>query len=556
VASSADGTVDYAYDATNQLTGADHSSQTDEAYQYDANGNRTNVGYQTGINNQLLADGQFTYQYDQEGNRTKRTETATGKVTEYVWDYHNRLAQVLFKDGSGAVTKSIEYTYDVNNQRIGKKIDTSASLSTGGVVTERYVIDRNQIALVFDGSGVQKSRYLYGTQIDQVLAEESGNQVHWFLADNQGTVKDVVDNTGAVIDHITYDSFGRIVSQTSPVDLRFAYTGREWDGETSQYYYRARYYDAAVGKFIGEDPIGFSAEDTNLSRYVGNSATNFIDPSGYAPVLDRPPVITPISPVVNGGAQSFGSKVLGLGSKILRVGGPAIGLLTDLVFPQPLSDGTLRRNRKPTPLPQPSPSPSTPARPYGPPERPIPIERMTDREIERMLDKRLRDIQNQGPKLKNPPQIHITTQTDLTTPIDDPNDCEKKTCNFSIDEQHLFHPDTRRRKLEGFHSTARTIESIDYNWESPPNFEADFEPFGAYFTIPGQTQFEPKFSTFFPINATDFAVIEAIGEAYIKSGCIPTGVWSASVHNPVTGEAMGIQGTVQNHVILTAFPSI
>jgi RHS repeat-associated protein len=265
VASSADGTVDYAYDATNQLTGADHSSQTDEAYQYDANGNRTNVGYQTGTNNQLLADGQFTYEYDQEGNRTRRTETATGKVTEYVWDYHNRLAQVLFKDGTGAVTKSIEYTYDVNNQRIGKKIDTSAALSTGGVVTERYVIDRNQIALVFDGAGVQKSRYLYGTQIDQVLAEESGTQVRWFLADYQGTVKDVVDNAGSVIDHVTYDSFGRIVSQTSPLDLRFAYTGREWDSETGQYYYRARYYDAAVGKFISEDPIGFNADDTNLT---------------------------------------------------------------------------------------------------------------------------------------------------------------------------------------------------------------------------------------------------------------------------------------------------
>jgi YD repeat-containing protein len=224
IVSSIDGTVDYAYDATNQLTGADHSSQTDEAYQYDANGNRTNVGYQTGINNQLLADGQFTYEYDQEGNRTKRTETATGKVTEYVWDYRNRLAGVLFKNASGAIEKNVEYTYDVNYQRIGKRIN--------GVITERYVIDRNQIALVFDGSGVQKSRYLYGNKTDQVLAEESGSQVRWLLTDHQGTVKDVIDNTGTFIDHVTYDSFGRIVNQTSPIDLRFAYTGREWDSET------------------------------------------------------------------------------------------------------------------------------------------------------------------------------------------------------------------------------------------------------------------------------------------------------------------------------------
>jgi RHS repeat-associated protein len=277
IVSSIDGTVDYAYDSTNQLTGVDHGSQTDEAYQYDPNGNRTSAGYQMGTNNQLLADGKYTYQYDGEGNRTQRTEVATGKVTEYLWDYHNRLTGVLFKNSAGVVEKNVEYVYDTNNLRIGKKID--------GLVTERFVIDRNQIALVFDDSGVQKSRYLYGTQIDQVLTEESGAQVHWFLTDHQGTVKDVVDNAGTVIDHITYDSFGRIVGQTSPMELRFAYTGREWDGETGQYYYRARYYDAVVGRFISEDPIGFEAKDKNLSRYIENNVVNAVDPSGEVRIM-------------------------------------------------------------------------------------------------------------------------------------------------------------------------------------------------------------------------------------------------------------------------------
>jgi RHS repeat-associated protein len=83
-----------------------------------------------------------------------------------------------------------------------------------------------------------------------------------------------------VIDHITYDSFGRIVGQTNPIDLRFAYTGREWDGETGQYYYRARYYDPADGRFISEDPIGFNAGDSNLSRYVKNNVINYQDPLG------------------------------------------------------------------------------------------------------------------------------------------------------------------------------------------------------------------------------------------------------------------------------------
>jgi RHS repeat-associated protein len=63
-------------------------------------------------------------------------------------------------------------------------------------------------------------------------------------------------------------------------DLRFGYTGREQDGETGLDYYRARYYDSAVGRFISEDPLGFGAGDGNLTRYVGNSPVNFVDPSG------------------------------------------------------------------------------------------------------------------------------------------------------------------------------------------------------------------------------------------------------------------------------------
>ena len=67
----------------------------------------------------MLNDGTYSYVYDGEGNRTRRTEIATGKITEYNWDYRNRLTAVLFKDASGNVTKTIDYIYDGNNQRIG-----------------------------------------------------------------------------------------------------------------------------------------------------------------------------------------------------------------------------------------------------------------------------------------------------------------------------------------------------------------------------------------------------------------------------------------------------
>jgi YD repeat-containing protein len=50
---------------------------------YDANGNRTMLGYQTTDDNRLASDDTYSYQYDAEGNRTQRTKISTGEKTEY-----------------------------------------------------------------------------------------------------------------------------------------------------------------------------------------------------------------------------------------------------------------------------------------------------------------------------------------------------------------------------------------------------------------------------------------------------------------------------------------
>jgi RHS repeat-associated protein len=101
-----------------------------------------------------------------------------------------------------------------------------------------------------------------------------------------------------LLNQIDYDSYGNVIGQSNPsVTYRFGYTGREWDGETGQYYYRARYYDQTTGRFISQDPIGFSAGDANLYRYVFNSPTNFTDPSGeiaWVPVIILGGIIIPI----------------------------------------------------------------------------------------------------------------------------------------------------------------------------------------------------------------------------------------------------------------------
>jgi RHS repeat-associated protein len=171
-------------------------------------------------------------------------------------------------------------------------------------VSEQYVYDGSHLLAVLNPStGQMVQDYFNGLTADgqtQAFAEEtlsggSSTGVNWMLTDNVGSVKDVVTNASghAVLDHIVYDSYGNILSQTnSSNDTRIGYAGYVQDKATSRDYANARYYQPTTGRFISQDPSGFAAGDTNLYRYVGNNPTTATDPTGLYAVL---------------GSRSFGS---------------------------------------------------------------------------------------------------------------------------------------------------------------------------------------------------------------------------------------------------------
>ena len=52
-------------------------------------------------------------------------------------------------------------------------------------------------------------------------------------------------------------------------------------------YYRARYYDPTVGRFLGEDRIRFKSGGVNFYAYAGDNPTNLADPLGLCKVIVR-----------------------------------------------------------------------------------------------------------------------------------------------------------------------------------------------------------------------------------------------------------------------------
>jgi RHS repeat-associated protein len=89
--------------------------------------------------------------------------------------------------------------------------------------------------------------------------------------------------SGNTVEVYEYDVYGRVGATDASHPNRFMFTGREYDKETGLYYYRARYYNPQIGRFLQTDPTGYK-DGMNWYAYCHNNATCDADPTGLETV--------------------------------------------------------------------------------------------------------------------------------------------------------------------------------------------------------------------------------------------------------------------------------
>jgi RHS repeat-associated protein len=110
-----------------------------------------------------------------------------------------------------------------------------------------------------------------------VYLDRAGAKSYYF-DDGLGSIREMTDGTGTLQNSYSYGAWGELRVSSTTVVNSYGYTGREFS-EDGFYFYRARYLDPSVGRFISEDPIR-SLGMSYLYHYVQNNATNRKDPWG------------------------------------------------------------------------------------------------------------------------------------------------------------------------------------------------------------------------------------------------------------------------------------
>jgi RHS repeat-associated protein len=308
---------EYAYDKASRLVEirfrkSDGTLIDSIAYAYDPNGRRvartmnlpTNVetpmqGTYDEANRMTSvtfpATGQTcTLAYDANGNLASKA--CPGGTTTYTWDARDRLIAIA---GPGLAAS---FKYDALGRRVQRVVN---GLSTG------YLYDGVQALAEF---GANEAALLTGLAIDEAIGRFAASGDRTLLTDALGSVVAEARADQSIATAYGYSPYGETVRSGEDGGNSTQYTGRENDG-TGMYFYRARYYDSGIVRFLSQDPLALVG-GLNRYTYVANDPTNLADPLGLKGGKSMAEVGEELVPfladVAAGIAQEEGPDVVGL----------------------------------------------------------------------------------------------------------------------------------------------------------------------------------------------------------------------------------------------------
>ena len=217
----------YSTDGNHQLTRSDYGNGDSVSYGYDSLGRTTSVRYEDGA--------QVDYIYDNNGNLGLLTDSASGRKTQYFYDFQDRLMR-WEQSGSGYENR-VTWGYDDNNNLSSQKQtlngttyttsytydkDNRLTKTTAGSVSASYSYDTLGRMTALDaqsgGKSVLKTTIGYNdpsstTATGQVKTWKSGATTYTYAYDARGNITSVSDGQSTMT--YAYDSFDQLVRENN-----------------------------------------------------------------------------------------------------------------------------------------------------------------------------------------------------------------------------------------------------------------------------------------------------------------------------------------------------
>ncbi len=237
---------------------------------------------------ELTAIGSTALSYDPKGNLT----VDDTKNHNYTWDFDNRMSAA---DTDGDNTDDVTLKYDALGRRIAKTAGTNAVVYVSMTQPIQYSPFAGQVVAEYASGALPASpteKYVYGPYIDEPVLKDGTGGTVYYHRNSQYSVAALTSASGAAVERYGYEPCGELtilaadgstVRASSSYANSYTYTGRRWDAELKLYYFRARYYDPGLGRFVGWDPLSMWFGLPGGCKLLAAPPVCVLDPSGFRP---------------------------------------------------------------------------------------------------------------------------------------------------------------------------------------------------------------------------------------------------------------------------------